>query len=114
MARLGKYRRPANFLSSHLVDIFAAVPQTSTPGANPTTMFPPQDARFVQYQDVLAKMPVAEGLKPSLSTDSMPVAPDGWASDDDDLEETKGYTPVKSEGIGPLLGGFADADSVMS
>jgi hypothetical protein len=29
------------------------------------------------------------------------------------VEEMKTYKPVKSEGIGPLLGGFADADSAM-
>jgi hypothetical protein len=46
-------------------------------------------------------------------TDHTPIASDGWASDDEDVEEMKGHTPVKSEGIGALLGGFADADSAM-
>jgi len=38
---------------------------------------------------------------------------DGWMSDEDDLEEMKAYKPVKSDGIGPLLGGFADAEAAM-
>jgi hypothetical protein len=40
-------------------------------------------------------------------------ASDGWLSEDEQVEEMKTFTPVKSEGVGPLLGGFSDADSAM-
>jgi hypothetical protein len=99
--------------SNHLVDIFAMVPQAVPPPSS--TVFPAQDARLLHYQDVLAKMSTNDlSTKPNqFLTDNIPNAPDGWASEDDDLEEMKTYKPIKSEGIGPLLGGFADADSVM-
>jgi hypothetical protein len=41
--------------------------------------------------------------------ENTPNASDGWISDEDDVEEMKSYMPVKSDGVGPLLGGFADA-----
>ncbi len=106
-------------LYSHLVDIFALVPQNSIPAsASPsatTTVFPAQDAKLVRYQDVLSKTSASDpsGKPSQFSTAHMPVASDGWISDDDDMEEMKGHTPVKSEGIGPLLGGFADAEAAM-
>ncbi|KAH7346180.1 late endosomal/lysosomal adaptor and MAPK and MTOR activator-domain-containing protein [Rhexocercosporidium sp. MPI-PUGE-AT-0058] len=105
--------------SNHLVDIFAMVPQNAIAQAtSPTatnTLFPAQDARLVRYQDVLSKISPSD---PSCKTnqhpiDHTPIASDGWISDDEDVEEMKGHTPVKSEGIGALLGGFADADSAM-
>jgi len=94
------------------------VPQNAIPpAASPTatsTLFPAQDARLVRYQDVLAKISADPSSKPNqVSTDHTPIASDGWMSDDEDMEEMKGHTPVKSEGIGALLGGFADADSAM-
>jgi len=99
--------------SNHLVDIFAMVPHAVPPPSS--TMFPAQDARLLHYQDVLAKMSTNElSTKPNqLPTENTPNASDGWISDDEDVEEMKTYKPVKSEGIGPLLGGFADADSAM-
>jgi len=99
--------------SNHLVDIFAMVPQGVPPPSS--TMFPAQDARLLHYQDVLAKMSTNElPMKPNQAlNENTPTASDGWISDDDDVEEMKTYKPVKSEGIGPLLGGFADADSAM-
>jgi hypothetical protein len=89
------------------------VPQAAPPPSS--TMFPAQDARLLHYQDVLAKMSTNElSTKPNqLPAENTPNASDGWISDDDDVEEMKAYKPVKSEGIGPLLGGFADADSAM-
>ncbi|KAH6714255.1 late endosomal/lysosomal adaptor and MAPK and MTOR activator-domain-containing protein [Leptodontidium sp. MPI-SDFR-AT-0119] len=105
--------------SNHLVDIFAMVPQNAIPpAASPTatsTLFPAQDARLVRYQDVLAKISASDPSSKTnqYPTDHTPIASDGWASDDEDVEEMKGHTPVKSEGIGALLGGFADADSAM-
>ncbi|KAK6597552.1 hypothetical protein H4I95_09823 [Botrytis cinerea] len=80
--------------SNHLVDIFAMVPQ-NVPRA-PVTMY---NGRIEQY-----KTNPVEGTHP---------ISDGWASDDEDVEEMKKYKPVKSEDVGPLLGGFADAESTM-
>jgi len=99
--------------SNHLVDIFAMVPQTIQP---PTaTVFPAQDPRLLHYQDVLAKMSTIEAsTKPNqFPAELTPEASDGWLSEDEQVEEMKTYTPVKSEGVGPLLGGFSDADSAM-
>lgn len=78
-------------------------------------MYNGQDARLLQYQDVLAKMPTQEE---SSNTKQTPVegthpVSDGWISDDEDVEEMKKYKPVKSEDVGRLLGGFADAESAM-
>jgi len=98
--------------SNHLVDIFAMVPQT-VPSV-PTTVFPAQDARLLRYQDVLAKMST-KGLSSKTthaSTESIPNTSDGWISDEDELGEGLGRTSVKSENVGPLLGGFADAETV--
>jgi hypothetical protein len=101
--------------SNHLVDIFAMVPQAIPPSS--TTAYPTHDARLLQYQDVLTKMSVSD---PSSKANQFPIngtpnVSDGWISDEDDLEEASSYKPVtvKSEGIGPLLGGFADAESAM-
>jgi len=99
--------------SNHLVDIFAMVPQAVPPPAS--TVFPAQDARLLHYQDVLAKMSTKEAsTEPNqFPADNTQEDSDGWLSEDDEVEEMKTYTPVKSEGVGPLLGGFADADSAM-
>lgn len=99
---------------SHLVDIFALVSRNSTPA--PSSTLPAHDARFLRYQTVLAKMSAhdqsskAKHQQPNENTLS---ASEGWISGDDEVEETKSCKPVKSEGIGSILGGFADADSVM-
>ncbi|PBP20198.1 hypothetical protein BUE80_DR009086 [Diplocarpon rosae] len=104
--------------SNHLVDIFALVPQHAYPAtASPaaTTAFPAPDARLVRYQEVLANISAADASsKPhQVPPDQTLMASDGWMSEEDEEgDEGKGHTPVKSEGIGPLLGGFADADSV--
>lgn len=97
---------------SHLVDIFAMVPQTVTPV--PTTVFPAQDARLLRYQDVLAKMSSKRlsARTNQASTEHIPNLPDGWTSEEDDVEESKEIRPGKSEHVGPLLGGFADAETV--
>ncbi|CAL3969568.1 unnamed protein product [Diplocarpon coronariae] len=103
--------------SNHLVDIFALVPQSAHPATvspSATTGFPAQEARLVRYQEVLSKVSASDEFSKSniLPTDHTPAASDGWLSEDDEVDEVKGHTPVKSEGIGPLLGSFADADSV--
>jgi len=98
--------------SNHLVDIFAMVPQNGLPV--PTTAFSAKDTRILRYQDVLAKMS-SKGLSArtnQASTESIPNNSDGWISEEDDAEEAKGITTVKSESVGPLLGGFADAETV--
>ncbi|KAM3077775.1 hypothetical protein ACMFMG_007096 [Clarireedia jacksonii] len=100
--------------SNHLVDIFAMVPH-NLPRAPSSTMFTGQDARLLRYQDVLAKMTTQDE---SNITKQPPVEcthpiSDGWISDDEDVEEMKKHKPVKSEDVGPLLGGFADAESTM-
>jgi hypothetical protein len=98
------------FLCSHLVDIFAMVPQTVPPA--PNTVFPAHDARLLRYQDVLAKMSTDDPSKVLLlSTESTPNISDGWISEEEGLEEPKGYKAVRSENVGALLGGFADAET---
>jgi len=90
------------------------IPQSVPPPAT-TTIFPAQDARLLRYQDVLAKMSAHDqsGKPNQFPDENTPNASDGWISDEDDVEEMKSYRPVKSEGVGPLLGGFADAQSTM-
>ena len=89
------------------------VPQAGPPPSS--TVFPAQDARLLHYQDVLAKISAKEAsTKPNpLPSESTQQASEGWLSDEDEVEEMKTYTPVKSEDVGPLLGGFAGADSAM-
>jgi hypothetical protein len=100
--------------SSHLVDIFAMVPQNNVPPPA-TTTFPIQDARLLRYQDVLAKISTPDtSSKPNqYLAENMPASSEGWISDDEDLEELQSHKLVKSDGIGPLLGGFADAETSM-
>ncbi|KAF4625314.1 hypothetical protein G7Y89_g12853 [Cudoniella acicularis] len=104
--------------SNHLVDIFAMVPQTGPPAAS--SLFPAQDAKILRYQDVLAKISTSTHPQDQ-TTQTQPASAerpsnvsDGWISDDEEAEEMKRYTPVKSDGIGPLLGGFADAEDADS
>jgi hypothetical protein len=77
----------------------------------PNNGFPAQDPKLLRYQDVLGKMSTADqrNTLKQLSAESTLNISDGWVSEGDDAED-KGYEPVKSEHIGPLLGGFADAD----
>jgi len=98
--------------SNHLVDIFALVPQTLPPTTG--TAFPAHDARLVRYQDVLAKMSArGQSTKANqLSAESTPNMSDGWISEGDDVEEGQVNKSLKSGGVGPLLGGFADAENV--
>ena len=90
------------------------VPQAVPPPSS--TSFPAQDARLLHYQDVLAKMSANElSVKSNqLAPEHTPNTSDGWASEDDDVEEMKACRPVKSEGVRSLLGGFEDADTAMN
>jgi hypothetical protein len=89
------------------------VTQAVPPSSN--AVFPVQDARLLHYQDVLAKVSTNEAPTKytQFPSENAQDASDGWLSEDDEVEEIKTFTPVKSEGIGPLLGGFADADSAV-
>ena len=95
------------------MDIFALVSQNSTPA--PSSALPAHDARFLRYQTVLAKMSAhnQSSIAKQHPNENTPSASEGWMSGDDEGEEMKSCKPVKSDGIGPILGGFADADSVM-
>ncbi|KAG0651793.1 hypothetical protein D0Z07_1960 [Hyphodiscus hymeniophilus] len=96
---------------SHLVDIFAMVPQNVMPA--PNAIFPAHDARLLRYRDVLAKMSTNEQSRgPLLSSESTPNTSDGWISEEEGLDEPKRYKPVRLENVGPLLGGFAEAESL--
>ncbi|RQM05936.1 hypothetical protein DH86_00002497 [Scytalidium sp. 3C] len=99
--------------SNHLVDIFAMVPQNAPRG--PPTLHPDQDPRVLRYQDVLAKLYNQHQPPPEiqLTSDSPQKTDDGWMSEEDEATESSSYKRVKSDGIGPLLGGFADVDSAM-
>lgn len=98
--------------SSHLVDIFALVSQNNAP--TPLSILPAHDARFLRYQGVLAKMTTHGQSSPTRQTqEDASGASEGWMSGEDDTEEMKSCKPVKSDGIGRLLGGFADADSAI-
>jgi len=98
--------------SNHLVDIFAMVPQNVPPPTS--TLFSAQDARLLRYQDVLAKISTkGQSTKTThLSAESTPNMSDGWISEEDDEDEIKGRPPIKSADVGPLLGGFADAEAM--
>jgi hypothetical protein len=79
--------------------------------ATRNSSFPGQDARIGRYEKVLTKIS-ANGQsndKAHLSTDSTSYVLDGWVSEEDDAE---GEAPTKPADVGPLLGGFADAEAM--
>lgn len=85
------------------------VPQKVSP--TPNSAFPGQDARLLRYQDVLTKIS-ANGRSNDtthLSADNTPNISDGWISEEDDAE---GGPTAKPADVGPLLGGFADAETM--
>ena len=47
--------------------------------------------------------------KSHLPADNTPYTSDGWISEEDD---TEGEPPAKPANVGPLLGGFADAETM--
>lgn len=89
------------------------VPQ-NLPTPATTTGFPAHDAKLLRYQDVLLKMSASNtsGQSDHQALDSGLNVSDGWASDDEVDEPGSSFTPIKSEGVGPLLGGFSDAETV--
>jgi streptomycin 6-kinase len=95
------------------VDIFAMVSQNTT--TNTTSILPVHDARFLRYQGVLAKMSAHDSSNQAqhATNETILSASEGWISGDEEAEEMKSCKAVKSDGIGPLLGGFADADSAI-
>jgi hypothetical protein len=89
------------------------IPQNAPPASN--GVFPAQDARLLRYQDVLAKMTMQRQPTTNLSSaESTPNLSDGWISEEEDeAKESKGQLAIKSKAVGqPLLGGFADAETV--
>lgn len=118
-SQTGNRRRlQLTLVSSHLVDIFATVPQNTIPLVAHTTvntLSPAQDATSIQYLDVLAKLSTSDPSSKSnpYPIEHTPITSESWDSDDDDLEELKGQTLVNAEGIKSLLGGFEDADLAM-
>ena len=87
------------------------VPQSVPPA--PNTVFPAQDARLLRYKDVLAKMSANDQSKVlPLAAENIPNISDGWVSEEDGAGEPKSDEPVKSDNVGPLLGGFADAETM--
>jgi len=93
--------------SSHLVDIFAMVPQNVQ--RSPST-FSGKDTRLSQYQTVLANLPSSNQTVPSSDTSTDNTLQDAmeWPSDDEDVEVMNGFKVNKPEKSGPLLGGFTD------
>jgi len=95
--------------SNHLVDIFAMLPQNLQ--RSPTTTYSGQDARLLQYQNVLAKVSTEDLSKTTgnLSAGGQQDATE-WASDDEVDDAMQNYRVVRSRDMGPLLGGFADVE----
>lgn len=85
------------------------VPQKVQP--TPNAGFPGQDARLLRYQDVLTKISANGESKDKfhLSVDNTPYTSDGWISEEDEADSEP---PAKPANVGPLLGGFADAEAV--
>lgn len=86
------------------------VPQSVPPA--PNAGFSAQDARLLRYQDVLAKMSTndqSKALPPA--AENIPNISDGWISEEDGAGEPKSDEAMKSD-VGPLLGGFADAETL--
>jgi len=94
--------------SNHLVDIFAMVPQNVQ--RSPASAFSGQDARLLQYRDVLAKLASGDDEDTSRQGGATLPGTVDWPSDEEDEDALEGYRVVKTEG-GPLLGGFADVES---
>jgi len=95
--------------SSHLVDIFAMVPQTSQRG--PSTAYTAHDARLLRFQDVLAKMSTEPDSVEEVPAGTVSPECDGWIVNGEETGAGSDFKVVKSEEIGPLLGGFADLES---
>lgn len=92
-------------LYSHLVDIFAVMPQTSP--RTPISTFSGQDLRVMQYQDVLAKLPSAKAEARGGSNGHELEAGHDWLSDDDEEDDPE---PIKKPSE-PILGGFTNVRS---
>jgi hypothetical protein len=71
-------------------------------------MFSGQDARLVQYQDVLAKLSNATTSREGVFTHDKGLTSTDWMSDNEDEEEVRNPV-VKSSG--KLVGGFADFEA---
>lgn len=98
---LSKVQRETN---NHLVEIY--------PLDEPKAFDAGREMRMRRYQDILAKI-----LNPALSDSANPLsslnASDGWASEEDVEDDAQVYGQIKVEDVGPILGGFADAETAM-
>lgn len=81
-----------------------------------SSTFSGNDARLLQYQDVLAGLSSSNNTNPSVGSSNGVAAREAedWPSDDDDDEPFKSYKVVKPDKAGPLLGGFAEIRRVVN
>jgi len=95
--------------SSHLVDIFAMVPQTSTRG--PSDFAATHNSRLLRFQDVLAKMTTESNEMENATHGAVSPGGHGWIINGGELSDTgRDFRVVKSEDASPLVGGFAGSD----
>lgn len=95
--------------NSHLVDIFAMIPQNVQ--HSPITTYSGQEARLTQYQEVISKLS-SDNLYEEFSqpTPCNGAQDPDWLSDDEE-DEISGKSPrITKPDVGPLLGGFADME----
>ena len=95
-----------SILASHLVDIFAMIPQ-NVPSP---TAFSGQETRLAQYRDVLAKLSTTENtyeIRDGLERATIHGESD-YPSDEEDEDVQDNYQVIKTPKAGPFMGGFAD------
>lgn len=85
------------------------VPQTSQRESSAT--YTAQDARLLRFQDVLAKMSTEQDSMEEPPTGTVSPECDGWIVNGEETDVDNDFKVVKSEDIGPLLGGFTDIES---
>lgn len=76
----------------------------------PSTAYTARDARLSRFQDALAKLSTEPDQVEELPAGSVSPEGDGWVVNGDGPDASSDFKVVKSEGIGPLLGGFADIE----
>lgn len=85
------------------------IPQKGQPALN--AAFPSQDARVLRYQDVLTKISANRDAfnNTPMPADHAAYMSDGWISEED---EADAQPQTKPANVGPLLGGFGDAETM--
>ncbi len=94
---------------SHLVDIFTANSQDSTPSS--TAMFPRQDSQALRFLEALGKVSGNNSKSKRLSGESLFNVSDGWSSGDEEAGDPRPFHPGKSDEVGPLTEGFSDGEA---